>query len=267
MSSSTRNTSAAYAQFSRSIGYSIFYRLLGIMSLLLVMAASLFLIIWYSFITGSLFIDGYMEDIYENINLPNFQEITYNGISFICQRVNSIFGRDIIYPPGVNIKKEPVEVIYESNSQDSESDLEVEDVTEQFKAEQEENKEVIDLTEQDDNDEKKQEIIDLTDEAEDKNKEDEQKEEHIASESSDSESTAPMGSTDSEEKKPKKKHHGGVKHGKGKHARINQLKHHEDDNEEWKALVDIASETLEMLNEKDKQEEDYTVIPDALEEE
>jgi len=172
MSSSTRNTTPAFAEFSRSISYFVFYRLLGIISLVLVMAASLFLIIWYSFITGSQFIDGYMEDIYENINLPYFQEITYNGMSSVCQRVNSIFGRDIMYPPGVNIKEEPVEVIYESNSQDTESDSEVEDVTEQFKAEQEANKEVIDLTE----------------EADDKNEEEEKN-----SESSDS--TAPMGST------------------------------------------------------------------------
>src|SRR6056300_847204 len=168
MSSSTRNTSAAYAQFSKSIGYFVFYRLLGIMSLLLVMGASLFLIIWYSFITGSQFIDGYMEDIYENINLSEFQKNIYNGMSSVCQRVNSIFGRDIMYPPDVNIKEEPVEVIYESNSQDTESDShsdsEVEDVTEQFKAEQEANKEVIDLTE----------------EADDKNEEHKEKEEHIA---------------------------------------------------------------------------------------
>jgi hypothetical protein len=177
MSSSTRNTTPAFAEFSKSISYFVFYRLLGIISLVLVMAASLFLIIWYSFITGSQFIDGYMEDIYENINLPYFQEITYNGMSSVCQRVNSIFGRDIMYPPGVNIKEEPVEVIYESNSQDTESDSEVEDVTEQFKAEQEANKEVIDLTE----------------EADDKNEEHKEKEEHIALESSD---TAPMGTTE-----------------------------------------------------------------------
>lgn len=244
MNSSTRNTSAAYAQFSKSIGYFIFYRLLGIMSLLLVMAASLFLIIWYSFITGSQFIDGYMEDIYENINLPYFQEITYNGMSSVCERVNSIFGRDIMYPPGVNIKEEHVEVIYESNSQDTESDSEVEDVTEQFKAEQEANKEVIDLT----------------GEADDKIEEHEEEEEVLKTDSSDSDSTAPMGSTDSEEKRPKKKHHGGVKHGKGKHARMNQLKHQHDGDKE---LVEVEEE---MLNENDK-EEDYTVIPDATEEE
>jgi hypothetical protein len=145
------------------------------------MGASLFLIIWYSFITGSQFIDGYMEDIYENINLSEFQKNIYNGMSSVCQRVNSIFGRDIMYPPDVNIKEEPVEVIYESNSQDTESDShsdsEVEDVTEQFKAEQEANKEVIDLTE----------------EADDKNEEHKEKEEHIALESSD---TAPMGTTE-----------------------------------------------------------------------
>ena len=250
MSSSTRNTSAAYAQFSKSIGYFVFYRLLGIISLLLVMGASLFLIIWYSFITGSQFIDGYMEDIYENINLSEFQKNIYNGMCSICQRVNSIFGRDIMYPSDVNIKEEDVEVIYENNSQDTESDSEVEDVTDQFKAEQEANKEVIDLTE----------------EADDKVEEHEEKEEVLKTESSDSDSTAPMGSTDSEEKKPKKKHHGGVKHGKGKHARMNQLKHQHEEDKEWKQLVEIASDTLEMLNKKDK-EEDYTVIPDALEEE
>ncbi len=98
-------------------------------------------------------------------------------MSPVCQRVNSIFGRDIMYPPDVNIKEEPVEVIYESNSQDTESESDVEDVTEQFKAEQEANKEVIDLT----------------DEADDKIEEHEEKEEHIASESSD---TAPMGTTE-----------------------------------------------------------------------
>ena len=177
MSSSTRNTTPAFAEFSKSISYFVFYRLLGIISLVLVMAASLFLIIWYSFITGSQFIDGYMEDIYENINLPYFQEITYNGMSSVCQRVNSIFGRDIMYPPGVNIKEEPVEVIYESNSQDTESESDVEDVTEQFKAEQEANKEVIDLT----------------DEADDKIEEHEEKEEVLNTESSD---TAPMGTTE-----------------------------------------------------------------------
>ena len=239
MSSSTRNTTPAFAEFSRSISYFVFYRLLGIISLVLVMAASLFLIIWYSFITGSQFIDGYMEDIYENINLPYFQEITYNGMSSVCQRVNSIFGRDIMYPPGVNIKEEPVEVIYESNSQDTESDSEVEDVTEQFKAEQEANKEVIDLT----------------NESEDKI---EEQEEVLKTDSSDSDSTAPMGTTESGEKKSKKKHHGGVKHGKGKHARMNQLKHQHDSDKE---VVEVEKE---ILNEK---EEDYTVIPDAEEEE
>jgi hypothetical protein len=64
-----------------------------------------------------------MEDIYENINLPYFQEITYNGMSSVCQRLNNIFGRDVIYPPGVNIKEEPVEVIFESNSQDIQNNL------------------------------------------------------------------------------------------------------------------------------------------------
>jgi len=47
---------------------------------------------------------------------------------------------------------------------------------------------------------------------------------------------------------------------------MNQLKHQHEEDKEWKQLVEIASDTLEMLNEKDK-EEDYTVIPDALEEE
>ena len=252
MSSSTRNTSASYAQFSKSIGYFVFYRLLGIMSLLLVMGASLFLIIWYSFITGSQFIDGYMEDIYENIDLSEFQKNIYNGMCSICQRVNSIFGRDIMYPSGVNIKEEDVEVIYENNSQDTESDSEVEDVTDQFKAEQEENKEVIDLTEEED--EKKEQEIVLTEEADDKI---EEHEEILKTDSSDSDSTAPMGTTESGEKKPKKKHHGGVKHGKGKHARMNQLKHQHDGDKEVEE---------EMLNENDK-EEDYTVIPDATEEE
>ena len=155
MNSSTRNTSAAYAQFSKSIGYFVFYRLLGIMSLLFVMGASLFLIIWYS------------------LNLSEFQKNIYNGMSSVCQRVNSIFGRDIMYPPDVNIKEEPVEVIYESNSQDTESESDVEDVTEQFKAEKE--------------------VIDLTDEADDKIEEHEEKEEVLNTESSD---TAPMGTTE-----------------------------------------------------------------------
>ena len=166
MSSSTRNTCIAFAEFSRSISYFIFYRILGMISLFLVMASSLFLMIWYSLITASQFIDEYMEDIYKNINLPNFQKIIHSGMSCICQRVNSIFGRDIMYPPGVNIKEEPVEVIYENT--DTNSDSEVEDVTEQFKAEQETNKKVIDLTQEE--------------------------EEEIESESSDS--TAPLGSTE-----------------------------------------------------------------------
>ena len=86
MNSSIRNTSFTYIHFLKNIGYFLFYRFLGIISVILLIGASLFLILWYSLITCSQFIDGYMEDIYENIDLCHFQKNIYNNMSSICKK-------------------------------------------------------------------------------------------------------------------------------------------------------------------------------------
>ena len=100
--------------------------------------------------------------------------------------------------------------------------------------------------------------------------------EHSNSESSDSDTTAIMGSTDCQEKKAKKKHHGGVKHGKGKHARMRELKHsHEDEvvdvTEEEKAKreeaipqVDLTQDDIEFEIQKKENEEFLTMASSVM---
>lgn len=159
MNSSIRNTSFTYALFLKNIGYFLFYRFLGMISVILLIGASLFLILWYSLITCSQFIDGYMEDIYENIDLCHFQKNIYNNMSSICKKINNIFEKDIIYPFDVNVNEENVNVNvneedimlnYESNNKDIESYSEIENITDKVKTKQEKNKNVIDIFEEED---------------------------------------------------------------------------------------------------------------------
>jgi hypothetical protein len=150
MNSSIRNTSFTYIHFLKNIGYFLFYRFLGIISVILLIGASLFLILWYSLITCSQFIDGYMEDIYENIDLCHFQKNIYNNMSSICKKINNIFEKDIIYPFDVNVNEEDIMLNYESNNEDIESYSEIENITDKVKTKQEKNKNVIDTFEEED---------------------------------------------------------------------------------------------------------------------
>jgi hypothetical protein len=150
MNSSIRNTSFTYALFLKNIGYFLFYRFLGMISVILLIGASLFLILWYSLITCSQFIDGYMEDIYENIDLCHFQKNIYNNMSSICKKINNIFEKDIIYPFDVNVNEEDIMLNYESNNEDIESYSEIENITDKVKTKQEKNKNVIDTFEEED---------------------------------------------------------------------------------------------------------------------
>ena len=278
MFSSTRNPTTAYALFSQSITYFVFYRMLGIISLMLVMSSSLFLILWYSLLTGSQIIDSYMEDIYLSIDVSNFDQLISDAISMVSRRVNTLFGQEII--PETKIKTEKVEDLYDTDS-NFDTDSDIEDVTDEFEKEPE----IIDLTQEEEEDHEEEEYHeeeenheeeDEHEEEEEHEEEDEHEEEeemieantsekesleqdkplipeHI--ESTDSDTTDPMGSTDNtaQEKKPKKKHHGGVKHGKGKHLRMNQIKHENAwvDND-WKTNDEAVREN-----------DDYTIIPSA----
>ena len=248
MFSSTRNPTTAYALFSQSITYFVFYRMLGIISLMLVMSSSLFLILWYSLLTGSQIIDSYMEDIYLSIDVSNFDQLISDAISMVSRRVNTLFGQEII--PETKIKTEKVEDLYDTDS-NFDTDSDIEDVTDEFEKEPE----IIDLTQEEEEDhEEEEEMIEAnTSEKESLEQDKPLIPEHI--ESTDSDTTDPMGSTDNtaQEKKPKKKHHGGVKHGKGKHLRMNQIKHENASvDNDWKTNDEAVREN-----------DDYTIIPSA----
>ena len=189
---STMNTETAFAQFSTSISYMIFYRFLALICLILVMGSYIMLCSWYTLITGSKILEEYMEDIYSNINFPNFNILITNAGEYLTQKINKMSSFDKFKSnfEDVNIKKEkmPNDPLYTSHydisddnhskdddevddyDSDSSSDLsnfvpsdsdyeedddnEVEDITHEYLAEKERNKITIDLTcENDENDE------------------------------------------------------------------------------------------------------------------
>ncbi len=183
---STMNTETAFAQFSTSISYMIFYRFLALICIILVMGSYIMLCSWYTLLTGSRIIEEYMEDIYSNINFPNFKILVTNAGEYLTQKMNNMSSFEIFKSSfkNVNIKKEkrsnePLYTPYydisdDNHSEDEKYDChststsdyvpsdseyeeeeedEVEDITEEYLAEKEKNKITVDLTNENDDDE------------------------------------------------------------------------------------------------------------------
>ena len=180
---STMNTETAFAQFSTSISYMIFYRFLALICIILVMGSYIMLCSWYTLLTGSKIIEEYMEDIYSNINFPNFKILVTNAGEYLTQKMNNMSSFEIFKSSfkNVNIKKEKksndtpyYDISDDNHSEDEKYDYhststsdyvpsdseyeeeedEVEDITEEYLAEKEKNKITVDLTnDSDENDE------------------------------------------------------------------------------------------------------------------
>lgn len=88
----SKNAELAFKEFSRNISYCIFNRILGIISLLLIIASSVFLLLCYWLLTGSKYVEHIMIDICADMDLLYFQRIANDTIQSVSDTVNGWFG-------------------------------------------------------------------------------------------------------------------------------------------------------------------------------
>jgi hypothetical protein len=88
----SKNAELAFKEFSRNISCCIFNRILGIVSLLLIIASSVCLLLCYWLLTGSKYVEHIMVDICADMDLLYFQRIANDTIQSVSDTVNGWFG-------------------------------------------------------------------------------------------------------------------------------------------------------------------------------
>ena len=145
------DTTNAFRKFSKSISICIINRLLGIISVLFIIASFLFLAVCFWLLTGSKYIENTMIELCKDVDFSEFKNMVDEYISSISNTVNSYLGYPFI--PKTEIKHEfktSLKNHIDNNredhsiSSDSDSDSDIEDVTEEMKKEK--FCEVIDFT-------------------------------------------------------------------------------------------------------------------------
>ena len=95
----------AFKEFSKNISYCIFNRILGIVSLLLIIASSVCLLLCYWLLTGSKYVEHIMVDICADLDLFYFQTLAKNTIKTVSDTINSWTGSRT-FVSKTNIKSE-----------------------------------------------------------------------------------------------------------------------------------------------------------------
>jgi hypothetical protein len=103
-SHANKNADAAFEEFSRSISICIFNRMLGVVSLVLIIISSIFLLLCYWLLTGSRYVEKIMVDICADIDIIYFQSMVNEVIQIVSDKVNELFGRSFVSK--TNIKNE-----------------------------------------------------------------------------------------------------------------------------------------------------------------
>ena len=103
-SHANKNADAAFEEFSRSISVCIFNRMLGVVSLVLIIISSVFLLLCYWLLTGSRYVEKIMVDICADIDIIYFQSMVNEVIQIVSDKVNELFGRSFVSK--TNIKNE-----------------------------------------------------------------------------------------------------------------------------------------------------------------
>ena len=132
------DTTNAFHKFSKSISICIINRLLGIISVLFIIASFLFLAVCFWLLTGSKYIENTMIELCKDVDFSEFKNMVDEYISSISNTVNSYLGYPFI--PKTEIKhefktslKNHIDNTREDPSISSDSDIE--DVTEKMKKE------------------------------------------------------------------------------------------------------------------------------------
>lgn len=95
----------AFKEFSKNISYCIFNRILGIVSLLLIIASSVCLLLCYWLLTGSKYVEHIMVDICADLDLFYFQTLAKNTIKTVYDTINNWTGSRT-FVSKTNIKSE-----------------------------------------------------------------------------------------------------------------------------------------------------------------
>ena len=133
MASSRKNmsmdTELAFKEFSKNISYCIFNRILGIISLLLIIVSSVFLLLCYWLLTGSKYVEKLMVDLSTDMDLFCFQSVANDTIQSVSDTVNNWFGtRSFISK--TNIKSEFASMLERHLVTDLTSDSETDSTSE-----------------------------------------------------------------------------------------------------------------------------------------
>jgi len=103
-SHTNKNADAAFEELSRNISICMFNRMLGIVSLVLIILSSIFLLLCYWLLTGSKYVEKIMVDISADIDIIYFQSMVNDLIQIVGDKVNGLFGRSFVSK--TNIKNE-----------------------------------------------------------------------------------------------------------------------------------------------------------------
>jgi len=98
------HTVLAFKEFSKNISYCIFNRILGIISMLLIILSCLCLLLCYWLLSGSKYVEQVMVDICADLDLFYFQKLTNDIIKTVSCAVNNWLGRNFVSK--TNIKSE-----------------------------------------------------------------------------------------------------------------------------------------------------------------
>jgi hypothetical protein len=74
------------------------------------MSSYIILCLWYTLLTGTQILEEYMEDIYSNIDFPNFKILITNAGEYLTQQMSKMSSLDKFNSnfEDVNIKKETI---------------------------------------------------------------------------------------------------------------------------------------------------------------
>ena len=116
------DTEIACKNFTKNISYSIFNRILGMISLLFIIVSSIFLLLCYWLLTGSKYVEKLMVDICADMDLFCFQSVANDTIQSVSDTVNDWFGTRS-FVSKTNIKSEFASMLERHLAPDLATDL------------------------------------------------------------------------------------------------------------------------------------------------
>ena len=133
MASSRKNmsmdTELAFKEFSKNISYCIFNRIIGIISLLLIIASWICLLLCYWLLTCSKYVQHITIDICEDMDLFCVQSVAHYTIQHVSDTINDCFGTRSFVSKS-NIKSEFASMLERHLAPDWATDLETDSTSE-----------------------------------------------------------------------------------------------------------------------------------------